>query len=125
MLKIPQLIFDIIRAATAAPSGDNSQPWRFVFFPPETIEFHLISDRDNPLLNVDESGTLIALGAAVENAAIMARSLGYIPDITWCAEGTCVATMKLVKSRETIADAENMRIISKIRCGIFKKIGFK
>ena len=114
MSEVPQPILDIIRAAAAAPSGDNSQPWRFVFLPTETIEFHLIPNKDNPLLNVDESGTLIALGAAVENAAVMAHSLGYVPDILWNTENkTLVATMRLGSPDNTI-DAGTLRLAKAI-----------
>lgn len=84
----------ILTAATAAPSGDNSQPWHFVAHE-HSIEFHYLPERDNPILNYEESGTLIALGAAIQNAELEARTQGYAPHITYCEEGSCVATMEL------------------------------
>jgi nitroreductase len=77
MSEIPEYIRQIIHAAVAAPSGDNSQPWRFVYKAPDSIEFHALPEYDNEILNVDSSGTLISLGAAYENARIEASTLGY------------------------------------------------
>lgn len=90
-------ITKICTAAAAAPSGDNSQPWRFVFRAPDMLEFHAIPEKDNALLNVDESGTLIALGAAIQNAELEAKVLGFNPEIRYSKEGTLIATFTLHK----------------------------
>ena len=90
-------ITKICTAAAAAPSGDNSQPWRFVFRAPDMLEFHAIPEKDNALLNVDDSGTLIALGTAIQNAELEAKSLGLSPEIRYNKEGTLVATFILHK----------------------------
>ncbi|MDD2658043.1 MAG: nitroreductase family protein [Candidatus Pacebacteria bacterium] len=84
----------ILTAAAAAPSGSNSQPWRFVVRG-RTIEFHYLPERDHPILNYEESGTLIALGAAIQNAELEARAQGYTPQITYRESGSCVAVMEL------------------------------
>lgn len=93
-------ITKILTAAAAAPSGDNSQPWRFAVRQPGSIEFHAIPEKDNELLNVDESGTLFALGAALQNAELEAKSLGFRPIIRYGSTGTLVATMELQKGGE-------------------------
>lgn len=84
----------ILTAAAAAPSGDNSQPWRFVVREQE-IDFHYLPEKDNELLNHEEGGTLIALGAAIANAELEAYAQGYTPHITFHDTGACVATMAL------------------------------
>ncbi|OGG76507.1 hypothetical protein A2950_00570 [Candidatus Kaiserbacteria bacterium RIFCSPLOWO2_01_FULL_55_19] len=84
----------ILKAAVAAPSGDNSQPWQFVFREPNVLEFHAVPERDNAALNVDQSGTFIALGAAIENAELEAKALGFAPH-TRLAEGDTLAIMTL------------------------------
>ena len=84
----------ILSAAAAAPSGDNSQPWRFVV-QGSSIEFHYLPEKDHPILNYEESGTLIALGAAIQNAELEAMSQGYIPQTTFRESGSCVAVMEL------------------------------
>jgi len=88
-------IVKICTAAAAAPSGDNSQPWRFVFHAPNSIEFHALTEKDNALLNVDGSGTYIALGAAVQNAELEAKALGYAPEVRYHNEGSLVVTLVL------------------------------
>lgn len=88
-------ITKILVAAAAAPSGDNSQPWRFVFRAPDTLEFHAMPEKDNALLNIDESGTLIALGAAIENAELEAKAQGFSPEIRYAEAGTLIATFVL------------------------------
>lgn len=93
-------IIKIFIAAAAAPSGDNSQPWRFIVRAPNILEFHAIPEKDNKLLNVDQSGTLIALGAAIENAELEAKSLGFNPEIYLNNGGTLIATCILHKGGE-------------------------
>lgn len=85
---------EIVEAATLAPSGDNSQPWRFRL-QTNAIEFHYLPERDHPLFNHERSGTLIALGAAIENAEIRARALGLGARTTLHDGGSCVAVMEL------------------------------
>lgn len=85
----------IVTAAAAAPSGDNSQPWRFVFRAPDMLEFHALPERDNALLNVDDSGTFIALGAAIQNAELEAKALGFNPEVRYGAEDSLTATFVL------------------------------
>lgn len=90
------LITKIITAATAAPSGDNSQPWNFVVRG-NTVEFHYLPEKDNNILNYENGGTLIAIGAAIKNAELEAASLGYCSSIDYLQEGPCVATMTFKK----------------------------
>ena len=112
METVPDVIKEIITAAAAAPSGDNSQPWEFTYRAPNQIEFHFIAGVDNELLNIDNSGTLIALGAAIENAVITARSLGYSVFIKE-AEDTHIATLTIKKSSSeaSILDTELSKAI--------------
>lgn len=84
----------ILTAAATAPSGDNSQPWRFVVHE-SSIEFHYLPERDNPILNYGKGGTLIALGAALQNAELEARAQGYTPKTAFNESGSCVAVMEL------------------------------
>jgi len=71
----------ILHAAVQAPSGSNSQPWRF-----EVSEMHLsvvaLPERDHPLLNVAHRGTWLAHGALIENIAVAAGHFGYRAEIS-------------------------------------------
>lgn len=78
-------IIKIIEYGTYAPSGDNSQPWRFeVEHTPgdsggveSVIKIFNIPGKDNPILNVKNRGSFVAHGAVVENMAIAAGALGF------------------------------------------------
>jgi nitroreductase len=101
-------ITKILTAAAAAPSGDNSQPWRFVV-QGNSIEFHYIPERDNPILNYEESGTLIALGAAIQNAELEALAQGYAPHAMFRESGSCVAVMELKAGGHMDADSASLQ----------------
>lgn len=64
----------LIRAATLAPSGDNTQPWRFVVDAERgTIAFCVDETRDRSPMNAGQRMARIAVGAALENALRTAR----------------------------------------------------
>lgn len=65
----------IIDFAIWAPSGDNSQPWRFELQDNKLYLFNL-PDKDNPYLNYRQSGSLIAHGALLKNIQIAASHNG-------------------------------------------------
>jgi nitroreductase len=64
----------LIRAAILAPSGDNTQPWRFAVDAERgTIAFLLDETRDPSPMNAGQRMARIAVGAALENALRTAR----------------------------------------------------
>jgi hypothetical protein len=68
----------LIHAATLAPSGDNTQPWRFVVDADRgTIEFHVDPTRDPSPMNAGQRMARIAIGAALENAVRTAQHNGW------------------------------------------------
>lgn len=69
-------IKQILQAAVRAPSGDNTQPWRFVIHGP-VIELYNIPERDTSLFNFKNRGSLMAHGAVIENIIIAASVFGY------------------------------------------------
>ena len=81
---------ELVRAAVLAPTPDNNQPWRFV------------SEKDRLLVCLDPSRALpsdvnsmfdlIGLGAAVENASIAARQMGYEPSVEYSSNTVGSAT---------------------------------
>ena len=72
---------EMARAAIHAPSADNNQPWQFVT-DGERLAVFLDRGRSLPS-DVNEMFDLTALGAAIENACLAAKKLGYIPDVRY------------------------------------------
>jgi len=70
----------ILEAGAQAPSGSNSQPWRFDVRGNE-IRVWAFPEKDHPILNFRHRGTWVAHGALIENIAIAASALGYKADI--------------------------------------------
>ena len=66
----------ILKKAVWAASGDNSQPWRFVLENDCLYLFNL-PDRDIPLYNWGQRGSLVAHGGLIENVKVLASQEGY------------------------------------------------
>jgi nitroreductase len=65
-------------AAARAPSGDNMQPWCFKLDPQAAcLELYAAPDCDPSPMNSAQRMTLIACGAALENALIAAHERGW------------------------------------------------
>lgn len=90
----------IIQDAIWAPSGDNSQPWRFEITG-DKLKIFNIPTRDNPILNFQQSGSYIAHGALIENICLCASALGYEAVVTLfprSTESDIIAEVSLNKS---------------------------
>ncbi len=61
----------ILSLAINAPSGDNSQPWRFEVKDNKIFVFNLPKS-DNPILNINQRGSYIGHGGLLENISIAA-----------------------------------------------------
>jgi len=88
-------ITEILQYAIMAPSGDNSQPWRFRIRE-DAVEVFNIPDKDNPYLNYRQSGSYVAHGALIENMCIAALNFGYESDVRLFPKsdiGDCVASI--------------------------------
>ena len=72
---------ELVRAAVLAPTPDNNQPWRFVS-EKDRLLVYLDPARALPS-DVNSMFDLIGLGAAVENASIAARQMGYEPNVEY------------------------------------------
>lgn len=69
---------DLIRAAIQAPSGHNSQPWKFCI---DSSSIEIMPDFTKALQVVDANHRelYISLGCAVENLCLAAKEKGYYP----------------------------------------------
>ena len=91
----------LIKAATQAPSGHNSQPWWF-----ETSDHSIVIspnlDRALPAVDGQHRELFISLGCALENLCIKASELQYQTNVTLSPEE--VITIDLQKSEAVASD---------------------
>jgi len=68
----PTVIEQILELARWAPSGDNTQPWRFEIVDDYNIVVHGFDTRDHCVYDLDGRPSQIALGALLETISIAA-----------------------------------------------------
>lgn len=92
---------EIARYASKAPSGHNTQPWKFRI---ADDQITILPDFESALPIVDEDNRelFISLGCAVENLCIAANNLGYETDIM--EKGEKGITVKFVKGNVSMRD---------------------
>lgn len=105
-----EIIKKILEAGVQAPSGSNSQPWKFRIRENE-IDILAFPEKDHPVLNFRNRGTWIAHGALIENILITAPAFGYRANITmvpYNLHSRVVATIlfdKIQDGKDTLYDA--------------------
>jgi hypothetical protein len=83
VLQLPPVLTSILNCAIKAPSGHNTQPWRFVVTSEKSIEIHPDFSRALPVTDADNHELYISLGCALENLLIAAREYGYYADVSF------------------------------------------
>lgn len=73
---------EILDLAATGPSGDNCQPWEFVWNGRELSVFHN-EERAQHALNVDNQASLIAFGCLLEIISLAARQQGLSSEIEY------------------------------------------
>jgi nitroreductase len=82
MQPIPQPLADILELARWAPSGDNTQPWRFEVINDHRFIVHAFDTRDHCVYDLDGHPSQIAHGALLETLAIAASGHGLRAELT-------------------------------------------
>lgn len=103
MLLNKQLIEKIIIESINAPSGSNSQPWEFICREnPPTIKIKYLPEKDHPILNFRNRGTLIACGALIENINVVCSNYGLKAKISLASESSekIIAKIELEEAGE-------------------------
>lgn len=75
-LTLPPHLDRILDLARWAPSGDNTQPWRFEILGEEHILVHGFDTRDHVVYDLDGHASQLAVGALLETIAIAATGEG-------------------------------------------------
>ncbi|MYM31650.1 molybdopterin biosynthesis protein MoeY [Duganella sp. CY15W] len=76
---VPQLdatLERILELARWAPSGDNTQPWRFEILGPRQLVIHGHDTRDHCVYDLDGHPSQMSIGALLETMAIAASTFG-------------------------------------------------
>lgn len=70
----------LVRAGIAAPSADNSQPWRFAWRG-DDLDLRIDAERSGRVSDTRYVLSDLAAGACLENIIVRGRSLGYAADL--------------------------------------------
>jgi hypothetical protein len=73
---------ELVRSATLAASGHNTQPWLFAI-KENAIEIHPDYRRRLPIVDPLDQELWMSLGCALENLLVSARANGYTPEVTY------------------------------------------
>lgn len=71
-----EIITEIVKAGILAPSGGNAQPWKFVCTDNQLYVFH-DPHFSHSLLDFNNLGSYVSIGAAIENISIKASVSGF------------------------------------------------
>lgn len=73
-------IRQILDTARWAPSGDNTQPWRFEILDETRFVIHGFDTRDHCVYDLDGRPSQISLGALIETLCVAASAFGFRPE---------------------------------------------
>ncbi len=82
----------VLELSRWAPSGDNTQPWRFEIINPTHVIVHGFDTRKDCLYDFQGRASQIALGALLQNMELAASSQGWGARFTLKPESTETAT---------------------------------
>jgi hypothetical protein len=81
-LTMPTPFQELVRYATLAANGHNTQPWKFAIAE-SGINIYPDYTRRLPVVDPDDREMWISLGCALENLLVAARAAGYAPEVTY------------------------------------------
>ena len=93
---------EIVRYATLAPSGHNTQCWRFRI---DNRSITILPDlsRRTPVVDPDDHHIYVSLGCAVENLVQAARTFGFMGNVEFnpASDGVITVALKRSKAEES------------------------
>lgn len=78
---LPEPLNSILDLARWAPSGDNTQPWRFEIINENQFVVHGFDTRSECVYDLDGHGSQLSLGAMLETIAIASTAYDRVTDI--------------------------------------------
>ena len=79
---VSQQMLEMVRYATLAANGHNTQPWKFAIRQ-DVVEIHPDYSRRLPVVDPHDRELWISLGCALENLLLAARAAGYAAEVTY------------------------------------------
>src|ERR1700674_3709749 len=98
------LLQELVRCATLAASGHNTQPWKFGLSP-DTISIRPDLSRRTPVVDPDEHHLWVSLGCAAENLVLAAVALGKHADVAFGPREVHVALDNAAPVRPPLVNA--------------------
>jgi hypothetical protein len=98
------LLRELVRCATLAANGHNTQPWKFGLSP-DTISIRPDLARRTPVVDPDEHHLWVSLGCATENLVLAAAALGKHTDVAFGLQEVHVALDKASPVRSPLVNA--------------------
>lgn len=106
-MKTPEQINEIIEYGTKAPSGHNTQPWKFLVKENE-IQIHPDFDRELPIVDPDNHALYISLGCAAENMLLAAKHFGYECTVNVVTNDKNISFIKLLLNQTGSVERDNL-----------------
>jgi sulfur-carrier protein adenylyltransferase/sulfurtransferase len=85
---MPDVVEQILDLARWAPSGDNTQPWRFEILNEHHVVVHGFDTREHCIYDLNGFGSQIAHGALLETLSIAATGFGRRTEISRRSDST-------------------------------------
>src|ERR1700687_4488644 len=109
------LLQELVRCATLAANGHNTQPWKFGLSP-DTISIRPDLTRRTPVVDPDDHHLWVSLGCAAENLVLAAAALGKHADVAFGPQGVIVALENAAPLRSPLVDAIFRRQNTRAEC---------
>lgn len=109
----PAQMREIVRYAALAPSGHNTQPWRFRIGE-RSIAIFPDRSRRTPVVDPDDHHLFVSLGCAAENLLLAAKAFGFAGGAEFSDDSEGVITVALAPSQAE--DGPLFRAIPERQC---------
>ena len=76
------VVREILELARYAPSGDNTQPWRFAIDGEHAVTVHGHDTREHCVYDLDGRASQVSIGALLETIAIAATRFRLSTEVT-------------------------------------------
>jgi hypothetical protein len=98
------LLRELVRCATLAANGHNTQPWKFGLSP-DVISIRPDLSRRTPVVDPDEHHLWVSLGCATENLVLAAAALGKHSEVAFGTREVRVALDNTAADRSPLVNA--------------------